>query len=131
MYRLLPAMAASAACCLILASCALTPGDYKPVTDAAEFGPHSFLHNIYYCGSDAQNHYFVREMKTWWAPASSYFKIDRTLATYTPEKPFSPKRSQWDSITATPRFLKPATSAWPILGHSSPPAVSTSPNQPD
>lgn len=116
----------TAACSMLLASCSLTPGDYTPATDSTAFGPHSFLQNMYYCGSDAQNHYFAREMRPWWA-STHYFKIDRTLAKYTPEKPFSSQRSQWDHVTSPPHFPKAKPSAWPISRPSSSPTASSSP----
>ncbi len=98
---------AACTCCLPLVSCALTPGDYNPVTTPAEFGPHSCLRQMYYCGSDAQNHYFIREMTPSLHPSASCFKIDKTLVLYAPEKPFSPKRARWTPLTA-----------WPISAHT-------------
>lgn len=126
-FRLRSTIAASvpATYCLILASCTLRPGDYTPVTDSTAFGPHTLLHDIYYCGSDAKNHYFTRDMKPWWA-SSHYFKIDKSLIIYEREKPFSPRRAQWDSVPAPPRFLNEKTSAWPISRRTPSPAITSS-----
>ena len=134
MRRFRPSIAAwsTGICSLIFASCAITPDDYKPVTDSTEFGPHTYLRNMYYCGSDAQNHYFAREMRPLlpgWHPSTHYFKIDRKLVRYTQDKPFSPKRSQWETVVSEPRFLHPAPSAWPIPRSTSSTHVPPSPHR--